>query len=84
MTNPAHQTATRDTVRAYLLAAYQVNESTVDEAMRTVEAIADLEKAGPPFNSHAYYPGDKIAARHSWAENPDYDIDEEDEDDDEG
>lgn len=79
--NPAHCTCTPDTVRQYLLAAYDVDEVTVRAALANPES-KDTVRDAVKFGSHAYYAGDKIATAHGWNERADYDIDEEDDDDD--
>lgn len=81
MSNPAHEPASRSTVRSYLAAAYHADDEQLDLAMAEDATREDLDDA-VPFGSHAYFVGDKIAARHGWAERDDYDIDEEDEEDD--
>ena len=82
MANPATQPTSRGTVHDYLLAAYDVDSDTVDTALASDVAIVELTNAVRNA-SHAYWPGDKIAAAHGWSERADYDIDAEGDDDDE-
>ncbi len=80
MSNPATKDANRRTVKEYLLAAYRVDEATVDAAFGDPEVLAEIAK-GESFRSHAYYVGEKIAQGHGWDENPEYDPDSTDDDD---
>lgn len=79
MTNPANETANPSSVRRYLLAAYRVDDATVDAALADRE-VQEVIANGESFRSHAYYVGNKIAEGHAWDENPEYDPDAEDDD----
>ena len=79
MTNPAHLSANKSTVRDYLNVAYLATPQEVNAAIvRHLEIVEDAER----FRSHAYYAGDKIATAEGWTENAAFDIDEEDEEED--
>ena len=70
-------TATRATVRSYLLKNYEVNEQQVDELLNKHAAIVTR---GERLLSGAYYVGDEIAAAEKLT--PLDDADEEDDNDD--
>jgi hypothetical protein len=63
-------------VRDYLVNAYLVDHSEIDEAMSEPDSIRELYEA-IKVRSFACYPGDRIAQAHGWAEDPDYNSDDE-------
>ncbi len=75
------QPATYDTVEQYLLAAYRVDQTEVDEALRSTDGGAKLYN-GQLLGSFAGYVADEIARapERNWVEREDFDPDEEDED----
>jgi hypothetical protein len=73
MSNPAHQPASRMTIRDYLTAAYVVEPGEVNAG---IERHPDIVEDAIRFGSHAYFAGDQIADAEGWPTNADFDIDE--------
>ena len=80
MANPAHQPASKGSVRSYLLAAYEVTPDEVETAI-VKPAHAGRISNDYMMRSHAYFPGDAIAQAEGWTANDQYDIDEDDDED---
>lgn len=70
---PAHPRS----VAEYLVAAYEVDEST---AKRLVEENDDVVLSAAEMGSFAYFPGDKIASKAGLAEREGFEDDDESED----
>jgi len=77
----ASQLATKASIRAYLLAAYNVTTDEVDAAMGRAYLGKKYVEDAIKIGSYAYYPGDQIAKNEGWNENPEFSEDEDDDDD---
>jgi hypothetical protein len=69
----SNATASRQSVLAYLLAAYQVTEI---QAINAVSKHQAKVEAGTAARSFAYWVGNLIARTEGFDENPDFDPDE--------